>query len=102
MTDVPIGLRCGDPEDVGMASPLVRQAAQRAEQWVAEGHTSGLAVLVARRGVIVLHESFGRLNPEPDAPALPRDALFPIASLTKPIAATAVMCLVEDGLIGPN
>jgi hypothetical protein len=26
--------------------------------------------------VIVLHESFGRLNPEPDAPALPRDAVF--------------------------
>jgi CubicO group peptidase (beta-lactamase class C family) len=73
-----------------------------AEAWVAEGHTSGLVVLVARRGVVVLHEAFGRLSPEADAPALPRDALFPIASITKPITATAVMCLVEDGLIGLN
>ena len=99
---MPMGLRCGDPENVGMAAPLLRQAAQRAEHWVAEGHTSGLAVLVARRGVIVLHEAFGRLAPESDAPALPRDAIFPIASVSKPITATAVMCLVEDGLIGLN
>jgi serine-type D-Ala-D-Ala carboxypeptidase len=99
---MPVGLRCGDPEDVGMSGPHLRQAANRAEQWVAEGHTSGLALLVARRGVIVLHEAFGRLNVEPDAPALPRDAIFPIASLSKPITATAVMCLVEDGLIGLN
>src|SRR5437899_8825821 len=85
-----------------MATPLMRQAARLAEAWVAEGHTSGLVVLVARRGVVVLHESFGRLSPEPDAPTLPRDALFPIASITKPITATAVMCLIEDGLIGLN
>jgi CubicO group peptidase (beta-lactamase class C family) len=59
-------------------------------------------VLAARRGVVVLHEAFGRLGPEPDAPPLPVDAIFPIASLTKPITATAVMCLVEDGLLGLN
>jgi hypothetical protein len=45
--------------------------------WVAGGHTSGLVVLVARRGVIVLHEALGRLRPEADASSLPRDALFP-------------------------
>ena len=99
---MPTGLRSGDPEEAGMAAPLVQHAARMVEHWVAEGHTSGLVVLVARRGVIVLHEAFGRLSPEPDAPGLPRDALFPIASLTKPITATAVMCLVEDGLIGLN
>src|SRR6267378_3813339 len=95
-------LRSGDPEEVAMAMPLVSRAARLAERWVAEGHTSGLVVLVARRGVVVLHEAFGRLSPEADAPALPRDALFPIASITKPITATAVMCLVEDGLVGLN
>jgi len=95
-------LRSGKPEDAGMAAPLIRRAARLAEAWVAEGHTSGLVVLVARRGLVVLHEAFGRLSPEAGAPALPRDALFPIASITKPITATAVMCLVEDGLIGLN
>src|SRR5439155_18134618 len=90
------------PEEAGMAVPLVRRAARLAEAWVAEGHTSGVVILVARRGVVVLHEAFGRLSPEAGASALPRDTLFPIASITKPITATAVMCLVEDGLIGLN
>jgi CubicO group peptidase (beta-lactamase class C family) len=30
------------------------------------------------------------------------DAIFGVASLTKPITAAAVMCLVEDGLVGLN
>jgi CubicO group peptidase (beta-lactamase class C family) len=95
-------LRSGDPQEVGMAGPRLSRATRLAEGWVAEGHTSGLVLLVARRGVVVLHEAFGHLTPEADAPALPSDALFPIASITKPITATAVMCLVEDGLVGLN
>jgi CubicO group peptidase (beta-lactamase class C family) len=95
-------LRAGDPREVAMAVPLVLRAKRLAEAWVADGHTSGLVVLVARRGVVVIHEAFGRLSPEADAQVLPRDALFPIASLTKLITATAVMCLVEDGLVGLN
>jgi CubicO group peptidase (beta-lactamase class C family) len=85
-----------------MAVPLVSRATGLAQAWVAEGHVSGLVVLVARRGVVVIHEAFGRLSPEADAPSLPRDALFPIASITKPITATAVMCLVDDGAVRLN
>jgi CubicO group peptidase (beta-lactamase class C family) len=64
-------LRSGNPEEVAMAAPLVSRAARLAEAWVAEGHTSGLVVLVARRGVVVTHEAFGRLSAEAEAPALP-------------------------------
>jgi len=71
-------LRSGDPEEVAIATSFVSRAARLAEAWVAEGHTSGLVVLVGRRGVVVTHEAFGRLSPEADAPAPPRDALFPI------------------------
>jgi CubicO group peptidase (beta-lactamase class C family) len=52
--------------------------------------------------VIVLHEAFGVLRPGPDAPPLARDALFPVCSLAKPITATLIMQLVEDGLLGLN
>jgi len=71
-------------------------------RWVKEGHTPTLGVCVARRGVIVLQEAFGVLGPGPDSPSLERDALFPIMSATKPITATLVMQLVEDGLLGLN
>ena len=59
-------------------------------------------VLVARRGTIVLHEAFGVRRPEEATPTLKRDSIFTVASIAKPITATAVMCLVEDGLIGLN
>lgn len=95
-------LRPGTPEEVGMSPQRVQRVAERAGQWVAQGIMPALVVLVARRGVVVLHEAFGRLTQEPDSPPLPRDALFPLASLTKPITATAAMILVEEGLIGLN
>jgi CubicO group peptidase (beta-lactamase class C family) len=95
-------LRRGDPEEAGMSAERIRRAVQVAERSVARGETRALVVLAARRGVIVLHEAFGRLTPDDDAPPLPPGAIYPIASITKPITATAVMILVEDGLIGLN
>jgi CubicO group peptidase (beta-lactamase class C family) len=56
-------------------------------------------VLAARRGSVVLHDAFGRQGPGPDAPPLRKDAVFPISSLSKPMTATLLMMLVEDGLV---
>ena len=70
--------------------------------WVEQGHTPTLGVCVARRGVIVLNEAFGVMGPGPDSTPLAPDVLFAIASLTKPVTATLVMQLVEDGLLGLN
>ena len=68
------------------------------ESHVAAGSLPGLITLVARAGdvqVDVIGEpSFGAGVP------LARDAIFRIASLSKPITAAATMSLVEDGLLG--
>src|ERR671930_1320141 len=93
-------LRPGEPEEVGMSAQRVRHVGQLAAGWVAQGITSALVILVARRGVVVLHEAFGRLTPDDDAPPVKRDTIYPLSSLTKPITATAAMLLVEDGLLG--
>ena len=95
-------LRRGMPEEVGMSQARVRAAASLAERLVAQDVTPALVVLAARRGVIVLHEAHGRLTPEPDSPPIGKDAIFPLASISKPITATAVMILVEDALLGLN
>jgi CubicO group peptidase (beta-lactamase class C family) len=95
-------LRPGNPEEVGMSAQRVQHVVDLAGGWVAQGITPALVVLVARRGVIVIHEAFGRLTPEEDSPPLRLDTIFPLASLTKPITATAAMILVEDGLLGLN
>jgi CubicO group peptidase (beta-lactamase class C family) len=92
----------GTAQQAGMSPERMAHLAELAAGWVAQGRTPALVVLVARKGIIVLHEAFGRLGPEPDAPPLRRDTLYPVASITKPITATAAMILVEEGRLGLN
>ena len=95
-------LREGVPEDVGMDPARIRRLRDLVGGWVKSGDHPSVVVLVARRGVIVLHEAFGVLRHGDTTPTLKRDSIFPVSSCTKPITAAAVMCLVEDGLIGLN
>jgi CubicO group peptidase (beta-lactamase class C family) len=94
------GLREGTAAEAGLLPARLDRLRDLASGWVNEGIYPALVALVARRGVIALHEAYGRLGPEPDAPIMTCDALFPLASLGKPITATACMMLVEDGVVG--
>ena len=93
-------LRTGTAEEAGMSPVRVQHVKELARSWVEDGTHPTLVVLVARRGIIVLHEAFGTLTSEPDSPPLPPDAIFPITSAGKAITAAAIMCLVEDGRVG--
>ncbi len=95
-------LRSGSPEEAGISPERVQQILKRAKGWVDEGSVAALVVLAAHRGVIFLHEAFGPQTPEPGAPPLAHDAIFPLASISKVITATAVMMLVEEGRVGLN
>lgn len=95
-------LQPGTPEEAGMSAVRIRHIKKLAQSWVEQGVTSALVVLVARRGIIILHEAFGRLTPAADAPPLSRDAIYTLSSLSKPVTATAAMLLVQDGLLGLN
>jgi serine-type D-Ala-D-Ala carboxypeptidase len=85
-----------------MSAARLRRVARLVEDWVNHGVARTLAVAVARRGVVVLHEAFGPLGPEPDSPPVSRESLYCLASIAKPITATAILGLVEDGLLGLN
>jgi CubicO group peptidase (beta-lactamase class C family) len=95
-------LQPGDPEDVGMSRPRVRHLSTLVKGWVDGGDPQAAVVLVARRGTIVLHEAFGKLTHEPGSPPAPLDTVFPLASITKLLTATALMTLVEEGRVGLN
>jgi CubicO group peptidase (beta-lactamase class C family) len=64
---------------------------------VERGDVPGLVALVARGGDVhveaIGHKTFG------DAQPIGRDAIFRIASVTKPIAGVAAALLVQDGLL---
>jgi CubicO group peptidase (beta-lactamase class C family) len=90
-------LRPGHPDEVGMRPERIERARTLLADHVRKGRTPAIVAFVARRGVVVLDEAHGELRP--GGPALPRDAIFPITSMTKPLTATLAMILVEEGLL---
>ncbi|MHB8574766.1 MAG: serine hydrolase domain-containing protein [Dehalococcoidia bacterium] len=99
-TRTTLKLHNGTPDEAGMDPARVRRIVERGQQWVDEGVTPSLVLLAARRGVVFLHEGFGTLHAGDSATPVLRDTIFPQASLSKPMTATAVMLLVEDGALG--
>ena len=94
--------RKGKPEEVGMSAKRINHVSDLARGWVEDGTIPSLVVLAARRGTIVLHEAFGVQSPDSNSPKLKTDTLFPLASISKVITATAAIILVEDGLLSLN
>jgi CubicO group peptidase (beta-lactamase class C family) len=75
-------------------------AFQEVDAWVARQAFPGAVLAVGVGGRLVALKSFGRLDASPDAPAMPVDAVFDVASLTKVAATTtAVALLVDQGLL---
>ncbi len=69
-------------------------------QQLREGVFPGIELLFAAQGEIFLHQTWGKLEIGKNAPTLPLNTIFDIASITKPIAtATAIMILQEQGLL---
>lgn len=60
------------------------------------GHYAAISVMVARHGSLVKFGTYGYQSLESGAP-LREDAIFRIASMTKPIIAVAMMVLYEEG-----
>src|SRR5437762_5125441 len=71
-------------------------AALRAE--VGTDRIPGGVLLIARNGKIVYEEVVGWQDPQAKKP-MQKDAIFRIASMSKPIVSVAVMQLVEQGRI---
>jgi CubicO group peptidase (beta-lactamase class C family) len=69
------------------------------EKFITDQEIAGAVTLVGRRDGIVSLEAVGSLDLESKKP-MPKDALFRIASMTKPITAVGIMILAEEGKLG--
>jgi CubicO group peptidase (beta-lactamase class C family) len=70
--------------------------AQAIQGVIDAGHLAGAVTLVWRRGEVVQNCAVGWRDREARS-AMPRDALFRIASMSKPITSTAALRLFEEG-----
>jgi CubicO group peptidase (beta-lactamase class C family) len=88
-----------DPESVGVSSERLQQLIPALNAQVEAGALPGAVVAVARHGHLIFHEAVGHLGPNQDR-KMPRDALFAIASMTKPVTGVAGLMLWEEGRLG--
>ncbi len=72
------------------------RALRAIDEWIGPQGPSGVAVAVWRPDRIVAERFAGEARPGVPVSA---DTIFPLASITKPITATAVMTLVEAGAL---
>jgi CubicO group peptidase (beta-lactamase class C family) len=86
------------PESVGIDPQRLKHLTDFIERKVESKEIPGAVVLVARHGKIVLYQGYGRLDPARPDP-MPRDAIFRIMSMTKPITAVAALRFAERGEI---
>jgi CubicO group peptidase (beta-lactamase class C family) len=84
------------PESVGLSSPRLERLAQAIRKDVEQGKMPGAVVAISRRGKLVYHEAFGFVDKAANRP-MPKDAIFALASMTKPMAAVATLMLAEQG-----
>ena len=89
-------LPAAKPESVGLSSARLERLAQAIRRAVDEGRMPGAVVAIARRGKLAYHEAFGFVDKSTNTP-MPKDAIFALASMTKPMAAVATLMLVEEG-----
>jgi len=67
----------------------------RMQEFVDKGDISGAVTVVGRRDGVMSHEAIGLANLETKTP-MAKNAIFRIASMTKPITAFAIMILVDE------
>ena len=83
-------------ETVGMSSKRLERINAFIKDYIDTNQIAGAVTLVARKGKIVHFEAQGWRHKEENQP-MEKDAIFSLASMTKPIVSTALMMLWEDG-----
>ena len=80
-------------DDTTGKSAAIREGMQK---FVDQGEIAGVVTVVGRKDAIVSLDAVGSLTAEGTEP-MPKNALFRIASMTKPITAIGIMILVDEG-----
>lgn len=95
-------LKIASVEECGFDPDRWKTAVNLARQWAEEDRVPAVAFLAAWGGLTPGPQLFGRQQVDANSPRLRDDAIFLIASITKPIVAMGAMLLIERGLLALN
>jgi CubicO group peptidase (beta-lactamase class C family) len=86
------------PESAGFSTERLERINQTMQRAIDTHVVAGAITAVSRRGQVVHFKTHGLMDIEAKKPMAP-DALFRIASMTKPVVSVAVLMLMEEGKI---
>jgi CubicO group peptidase (beta-lactamase class C family) len=86
------------PEQVGLSSARLERIGELVDRHVEAGDISGAVTLVAKDGRIAHLEAHGLMDLA-SRKAMTGDAIFRIASMSKPVGAVAILMLIEEGKV---
>jgi len=89
-------LPAASPSSVGFSTERLNRIDPAMQAEIDAGHYAGISVMVARHGKLVKSGFYGYQTLEGREP-LREDAIYRIASMTKPIIAVAMLQLFEEG-----
>jgi CubicO group peptidase (beta-lactamase class C family) len=84
------------PESVGMSSQRLARIAGVVNADIEKNRLPGAVIAVARKGKLVYYQAFGYIDKDAGT-KMTTDAIFSIASMTKPMVAVAALDLYERG-----
>ena len=94
-------LPAAKPAEVGLSAEKLNEVSKIMQQRVADEKLAGGVVAIARKGKLVYLEAFGDRDVENDLP-METDSIVRIYSMTKVIATTAALMLVDEGKLDPE
>jgi CubicO group peptidase (beta-lactamase class C family) len=86
------------PEEVGLSGERLKRISDLVQRHIAAGSFSGAVTLVARNGRIGHHEAHGLMDLASKKP-MPKDGIFRIMSMTKPVVGVAILMMMEEGKV---
>jgi CubicO group peptidase (beta-lactamase class C family) len=84
------------PEAVGLSTERLQRIGQMMQGYIERGQITGGITMVSRRGKVAHFEALGQMDLEAKTP-MRKDAIFRIASMSKPITGVAILMLMEEG-----
>jgi CubicO group peptidase (beta-lactamase class C family) len=94
-------LALSEPQAVGLSPKRMERIGTALESEIASGTLPGATIAIARQGKLAYYAAFGHLDPAARTP-MPKDALFSIASMTKPMVTVGALMLYEEGRMMVN
>jgi CubicO group peptidase (beta-lactamase class C family) len=89
------------PQSVGLSLERLARVTQRIRDDINDGKIPGAVMLVARHGKVAHFEALGVRDRKTGAPMV-KDAVFRLASMTKPITIVGALTLIEEGRLRLN